>query len=199
MTMRTRMILLGVWIAAAALIVGWMNSAKAQIIMSGSPVVPVGYCQIATLSSSVQITASSCVRASFTGSGSGTNLTTTSVTGIIKVGDGIAGTGVPSGTTIVSQTSGTVGGAGVYVTSVATTSSSASLTAGGVPPGANLAYIQAEAQIVRYRDDGGVPTASIGQPIASTGTLVYGGTMSALRFIEATSSAKLNISFYKSP
>jgi len=65
--------------------------------------------------------------ATFTGTGSGTNLTTTSVTGLISVGDTVSGSGVPANTTIVSQTSGTTGGAGVYVTSNATTSSSASL------------------------------------------------------------------------
>ena len=68
--------------------------------------------------------------ATFTGSGSGTNLTVTAVTGNIGIGDVIAGTGVPTGTTIVSQTSGTPGGSGVYVTSGATTASSASITAG---------------------------------------------------------------------
>jgi hypothetical protein len=69
------------------------------------------------------------IGASFTGSQSGTNLTTTSVTGIISVGDVIAGTGVAVGTTIVSQTSGPAGGAGVYVTSVSGTASSAACTA----------------------------------------------------------------------
>jgi hypothetical protein len=69
------------------------------------------------------------IGASFTGSQSGTNLTTTSVTGLISIGDVIAGTGVASGTTIVSQTSGTTGGAGVYVTSLSGTASSASCTA----------------------------------------------------------------------
>ena len=67
--------------------------------------------------------------ASFTGNGSGVNLTASAVTGTIEIGNVIAGTGVPAGTTIISQTSGTPGGAGVYVTSVATTASSASLTA----------------------------------------------------------------------
>jgi hypothetical protein len=67
--------------------------------------------------------------ATFTGSGSGTNLTASAVTGVIAVGNIIVGTGVPGGTTIVSQTSGTPGGAGVYVTSNATTSSAATLTA----------------------------------------------------------------------
>lgn len=66
--------------------------------------------------------------ASFTGSGSGTNLTTSVVTGTIRPGDTLAGTGVPANTTIVSQTSGTPGGAGVYVTFGATTASTAALT-----------------------------------------------------------------------
>jgi hypothetical protein len=68
----------------------------------------------------------------FTGTGAGTNLTTSSVTGTQLVpGMVIAGTGVPTGTTIVSQTSGTSGGAGVYVTSLPTTSSGAALTVTG--------------------------------------------------------------------
>lgn len=68
--------------------------------------------------------------ATFTGNGSGNNLTTSVVTGVIGIGDVIAGTGVPTGTTIQSQTAGTPGGAGVYVTSHPTTSSGAALTAG---------------------------------------------------------------------
>jgi hypothetical protein len=69
------------------------------------------------------------VGATFTGTGSGTNLTASSVTGTIGIGQLILGTGVPGGTTIVSQTSGTPGGTGVYVTSASTTSSGAALTA----------------------------------------------------------------------
>ena len=68
------------------------------------------------------------IGASFTGSGSGTNLTIGSVTGLISAGDTVLGSGVPANTVIVSQTSGTTGGAGVYVTNNATTSSAASLT-----------------------------------------------------------------------
>jgi baseplate J-like protein len=70
--------------------------------------------------------------ANFTGTGSGTNLTASSVVGKISVGDVVTGTGVPANTTIVSQSSGTPGGAGVYVTSNATTSSGASLKAADV-------------------------------------------------------------------
>lgn len=67
-----------------------------------------------------------------TGTGSGTALTLSSVTGLVSIGDKISGTGVPAGTTIVSQTSGTPGGAGVYETSVATTASAATITSYGV-------------------------------------------------------------------
>ena len=80
------------------------------------------------LTGPTQATATGGFGANFTGTGSGTNLTTSSVTGYISPGDPISGTGVPTNTTIVSQTSGTTGGAGVYVTSAATTSSAASLT-----------------------------------------------------------------------
>jgi Protein of unknown function (DUF3383) len=69
------------------------------------------------------------IGATFTATGASTNLTTSAVTGLISIGDTITGTGVPASTTIVSQTSGTTGGAGVYVTSNATTSSGAALTA----------------------------------------------------------------------
>lgn len=71
------------------------------------------------------------IGATFTATGSGTNLTVSSVTGLISIGDTISGTGVPAGTTILSQTSGTTGGAGVYVTSQATTASAATVTSFG--------------------------------------------------------------------
>lgn len=193
--MRALKFIAGLVIAAALVLAA---PASAQVATPGLPVVPLGYCQIATLSASVQITPTSCVGASFTATGSGTSLTTTSVTGVIKIGAGIAGTGVTAGTLITSQTSGVTGGAGVYVTSAATTSSAASLTSGGVPRGAKLAYIQTEAGGgVRYRDDGADPTATIGQVIATGGSILYSGTSTALRFIDQTSGAKLNISFYK--
>lgn len=68
--------------------------------------------------------------ASFTATGSGTNLTVSSVTGVIypKLTLGVT-TGIGAGITIVRQTSGTTGGAGVYVTSGSTTISAAAATA----------------------------------------------------------------------
>lgn len=71
------------------------------------------------------------IGATFTATGTGTSLAVTAVTGLISIGDTIAGTGVPAGTTIVAQVSGTTGGAGTYTTSVATTASAATVTAFG--------------------------------------------------------------------
>lgn len=68
--------------------------------------------------------------ASFTGTGSGTTLTVTSVTGTVRPGDTLSGTGVPANTKIVAQLSGTPNGAGTYQTNNATTSSGAALTTG---------------------------------------------------------------------
>lgn len=77
------------------------------------------------------------VGATFTGTGAGTHLTVTGVTGFIAVDPtgslqtAIAGVGVPGATRILSQDSGTPGGAGVYVTNNATTSVGAAITATG--------------------------------------------------------------------
>jgi hypothetical protein len=186
--------------AAAIAALAWFctHPVNAQTV-PGQQMVPLGNCQLSASQLASSIGLSSCVRASFTGTGSGTNLTTSAVAGVIKPGDGVAGTGVPAGTTIVSQTSGTTGGAGVYVTSAATTSSGASLTSGGIPPGATMAYLVAETANVRYRDDGGAPTASIGSIVyfGAGGAILYGGTLTAARFILLSGSPLLNISFYR--
>src|SRR5262252_2386610 len=72
-------------------------------------------------------------------SGSGTSLTVATMTsGSIVIGATVTGTGVPAGTIIVSQQSGTTGQAGVYITNQATTASSASLTFAGPPGPANF-------------------------------------------------------------
>lgn len=73
------------------------------------------------------------IGAKFIGTGSGASLTVMPVSGVIHPGSAstasISGVGVPSGTYIVSQTSGPAGGAGVYITNNATTSSGANITA----------------------------------------------------------------------
>lgn len=69
-------------------------------------------------------TASSATVTSF-----GTVVKVTSTTGLISIGDTISGgAGFPTGATIVSQTSGTTGGAGVYVISAAGSAYTASAT-----------------------------------------------------------------------
>lgn len=68
--------------------------------------------------------------ASYTGSISTTTLTASSVTGTISVGNYVAGTGVNSATTIVSQLTGTPGGAGTYQVSVSQTVGSVAMTSG---------------------------------------------------------------------
>ena len=71
---------------------------------------------------------------SFTGAITTTNLTTSAVTGIIQIGSTVTGTGVTSNTVIVSQTSGTTGGAGVYVVSISQTASSTPMAGSIVEP-----------------------------------------------------------------
>lgn len=133
--------------------------------------------------------------ASFTGTGSGTNLTVTGVTGVIRAGNTISGTGVTAGTTIVSQTSGTPGGAGVYVTSAATTSSgdaivatsnildvsavaSGSLQVGDVISGSGVAAdTTILAQLTGTAGSTGTYVMSSAQRIASTAVTALSTTM----------------------
>lgn len=72
----------------------------------------------------------------------------------------------------------------------------ASATAPTVPAGASWAVLVAEAQIVRWRDDGTDPTASIGMTLAAGVPYEFTGDFDRLKFIEATASAKLNITYY---
>jgi hypothetical protein len=75
-----------------------------------------------------------------------------------------------------------------------TLSGAASLT---VPAGATSAVITAEAQAVRYRDDGVAPTATVGMPLAVGVPLQYTGPLASVKFIQQTSGAILNILYYK--
>lgn len=64
-----------------------------------------------------------------------------------------------------------------------------------VPANARWALIVPETQAVRWRDDAN-PTATIGWPLAIAQPLNYTGNLNAIKFIEQTASAKLNVSFY---
>lgn len=73
----------------------------------------------------------------------------------------------------------------------------AAATALTVPAGASIALIQAEAQAVRWRDDGTNPTAAVGYPLAAGSELVYSGAgLSRLRFIEQVGGGILNVVYY---
>lgn len=62
---------------------------------------------------------------------------------------------------------------------------------------AKAALIIAETQSVRWRDDGVDPTASVGMPLPTGAPgIFYTGDLSAIKFIETTTSAKLNVTYY---
>lgn len=69
-----------------------------------------------------------------------------------------------------------------------------------VPAGARYARLRAEAQDVRFRDDGTAPTATVGDLLRATDTagLFYDGSLAALQFTPASAGAILNVSFYGS-
>ena len=65
-----------------------------------------------------------------------------------------------------------------------------------VPTGANFAIIQAEAQTVRWRDDGTDPTATVGMQIIADQDIFYSGNLDKIKFFEAAASAILNVAYY---
>lgn len=74
----------------------------------------------------------------------------------------------------------------------------AASTALTVPAGATCALLQAEGQIVRLRDDGTAPTASVGVELAVGAVpFPYCGALSAILVIQATSGGILNVLYYR--
>lgn len=186
----------------------WSGSLALAQSIPGQAMVPMGSCQLSASQLSAAVGLSKCTRASFTASaGSSSNLlVVTSVTGIIRIGDTLlTGTGITAGGTITGFVAGTgtIGGAGTYTISNTNTTSSATVTTGGIPVGllgqpATMVALQAETASVRYRDDGGAPTASLGsEVIFGQNPFLYTGTLSALQFIAASGSPLLNVSFYR--
>jgi hypothetical protein len=90
---------------------------------------PAGVSATATLGS----TNTAAIGATFTASAGSnpTQLVVNVVTGVISVGDAVSGTGITPGTTVLSQVSGTTGGAGTYQLSATNTASAATVTAFG--------------------------------------------------------------------
>lgn len=68
-----------------------------------------------------------------------------------------------------------------------------------IPAGTNtqIALIQPEGANVRWRDDGGNPTATIGMLLTAGSFLEYNGELGNLKFIQVSASATLNVNYYK--
>lgn len=65
-----------------------------------------------------------------------------------------------------------------------------------VPVGAAFAFVTPEAQGCRYRDDGPVPSATVGMPIPAGTTVRLEGALSLYRFISSTAGCILNVIYY---
>ncbi len=76
------------------------------------------------------------------------------------------------------------------------TSTGTAFALSSIPAGARIALIQAEAQTIRWRDDGTAPTPTVGMNLPVGPTLEYDGDLTAIRFIAATAGAILNVAFY---
>lgn len=61
---------------------------------------------------------------------------------------------------------------------------------------AKAARIQAEAQSIRWRDDGIPPTATAGMLLAAGSDMYYDGEFSKLQLIQAAAGGIVNISYY---
>lgn len=55
---------------------------------------------------------------------------------------------------------------------------------------------KAEAQSIRYRSDGGTPSATVGMLIVAGESVKYVGDLTKLRFIQVASGAKLNVEVF---
>ena len=72
----------------------------------------------------------------------------------------------------------------------------AASTALTVPTEATYAIITCENQIVRWRDDGVAPTASVGMQLSPNSSIWYDASLSEIRFIQTAATATLNVSYY---
>ena len=58
------------------------------------------------------------------------------------------------------------------------------------------AFIVAEGNSVRWRDDGTAPTASVSMILIQNNVLSYDGDLNSIKFIQTGAGAKLNVSYY---
>lgn len=65
-----------------------------------------------------------------------------------------------------------------------------------IPANASYAMIQAEAQNLRWRDDGTAPNATVGMLLPAGAELEYNGNLAKLQLIAATAGAICDIAYY---
>lgn len=82
-------------------------------------------------------------------------------------------------------------GTGQYALAVTTN------TTLSVPLGAKVAQICVETAGVRYRDDGGSPTTTVGIPVNAGACFQFAGPLSALQFTAQSGSPTLSVSYYR--
>ncbi len=99
---------------------GFVNGTYIVSQSSGTPGGAGVYVLSQPVTAAFSNTALSASGATLLATSSGTTLTVSSVTGSLTQGDTVSGSGIPPGTTIVSQVSGTPGGSGVYKTNQST-------------------------------------------------------------------------------
>jgi hypothetical protein len=77
--------------------------------------------------------------------------------------------------------------------SAATLAAATGLT---IPTGASIAVVRVDTAPVRWRDDGTAPTAAIGMQMLSTDPPFMFDNLASLKFILASGSPVLNVSYY---
>ena len=153
---------------------------------SDGSVIP-GSAGLPTVPSSVTATLGSTNTAALGSTSTGTavagnpyQITLSSLTGLVSIGDTISGVGVPTGTTVTAFISGTSGAAGVYQLSQANTASAATITTYG-----NVVKVSASTGLVSVGDTisggGGFPVGATITSVVSGGGVGAAGvyTMSA--------------------
>jgi hypothetical protein len=83
-----------------------------------------------------------------------------------------------------------------YTQQTVTTVASLTLPSDKSGTAPNFVMIVAEAQAVRWRDDGVDPTTTVGMPLAVGATLLYDGDLNKIRFIAQVAGGIINSSFY---
>jgi hypothetical protein len=65
-----------------------------------------------------------------------------------------------------------------------------------VPQGVDRVLIQAQSGPIRWRDDGGAPSATVGFYLESTDSVLYGGEIEKIRMIQVGTTAQVFASYY---